>query len=37
MGYIRVIFDLFIILEKYYIRVGFDGFVFVVNEVIFKV
>ncbi|EAE8347561.1 hypothetical protein BOQ23_11610 [Listeria monocytogenes] len=37
MGYIRAIFDSFIILEKYHTRVGFDGFALVANEAIFKV
>lgn len=37
VGYIRAIFDSFIILEKYHTRVGFDGFALVANEAIFKV
>lgn len=37
MGYIRAIFESFIILEKYHTRVGFDGFALVANEAIFKV
>lgn len=37
VGYIRAIFDSFIILEKYHTRVGFDEFALVANEAIFKV
>lgn len=37
VGYIKAIFESFVILEKYHTRVGFDGFVLVANEAIFKV
>lgn len=37
VGYIRAIFDSFLILEKYHTRVEFDGFALVANEAIFKV